>query len=751
MSKATAPGDPATIPAAAAPSRNYLPALAVYVVWHPNNARGGELARALLDELTADSDDPLARGIGIPVYFRTGTPAAAVPAEIELGQAKHTAVIVLVDDEMIRDRGNGWSAYVDEIWKRTNQNQGEHRMLPVAMTQAAFNFSKAIADVNFIRSYQGDGQKQLIGLTVSVTDELCRLLLREPRADHDNPEAAPVSDRVKVFISHAKADGRELAEAINGDIHNRTQLVTFLDVHDIEYGKIFTDVILDEAARCAMLAVQTDVYGSRPWCQKEILQAKAAKRPVLVLDALARGELRSFPYAGNGPRLRYDAANGIDVAMVAARMLLEVLRVEHAKQQFEGLRELFNIPEGEGIEFLPYPPELLTLAELRLRERAAAPGKKPATTFVYSDPPLGLDEMERLRVFAGGLHLVTTTMLLAEGERRATKPGAAAAGPGARPTEEQGKKLTEAAAAIPEQGGRPDGWRVGLSLSNGPDEELLALGMGPMHLARTMAEFARYLLVANYRLAYGGDLRGGGFTENLHDLVKTYNDENHGPEEALVNYLAWYVHKAASAAEMARYSAAAEQVPVALPPDLSQYEAGAYDPKAPDAAYLRARALTKMREDMNQAVKARVILGGRLTDYAGAYPGVVEEAALAIAADRPLYLIGGFGGAARAIIEAIKGGTPPGLTEAYQADEKNNPGYAARVADFNRRAKDSGVAPVDYAKLLKDFQGYTLERLSKHNKLSVEENLKLFTTPHAEEMVYLVLKGLLEVRRQSGG
>ena len=41
------------LPAAAAPSRNYRPVLVVYVVWHPKNPRGPELARSLLDRLGA--------------------------------------------------------------------------------------------------------------------------------------------------------------------------------------------------------------------------------------------------------------------------------------------------------------------------------------------------------------------------------------------------------------------------------------------------------------------------------------------------------------------------------------------------------------------------------------------------------------------------------------------------------------------------------------------------------------------------
>jgi hypothetical protein len=748
-----------------ASSRNYLPALAVYVVWHPNNKRGRELATSLYDRLTCDSKDPVARGIGVPVYFRTGTPDVPMPRPIPLGEARHTAVVVLIDDEMIRDRTNGWAELVSTTWGRTEKNDSDHRMLPVALTRYAFDFAPAISEANFIRFYEADKGKQVVQLLINVTHELCRLLLKAPRADHGNPEAAPMDRRVMVFISHAKGDGLSIAKAINSYIRNDTQLNTFFDSNDILYGEQFPRVIRDQAARCAMLVVQTDMYGTRNWCQEEVLLAKGEKRPVLVLDAINEGEARSFPYLYNGPKVRHNGKEPPQFEPIVARMLLEVLRTEHYKQQFEGLRDLFNISEGQGIEFLPYPPELLTLAEMRLRENADAasqgrPEKKPAKTFVYPDPPLGVNETKRLGVFAEGLRLITPILLLTEGQRQAAAAGdaAAATGPELRPTETQGHEMLKAAAGIVKTDPNPDGWQIGLSISDLPEHELLALGLGPEHLAHAMVEFARYALAANYFPAYGGDLREGGFTETLHELVKTYNTENYGPDKILFNYLAWYVHKAASAEEMNRYAKSARQVLVGLPDDLARYESQPLDTKSPEFPYIRARALTKMREHMNERIKARVILGGRLVGYGGIYPGLAEEAVIAVSTNRPLYLIGRFGGCARAVIEAIKGGTPEGLTETYQMDSTRNPGYAARAADFNHRANEANqsgggakrVEPIDYGALVKKFNDYKVEGLSAHNGLKVEENLKLFENIHVEEMIYLVLKGLLEVGRNHG-
>lgn len=43
----------------------------------------------------------------------------------------------------------------------------------------------------------------------------------------------------------------------------------------------------------------------------------------------------------------------------------------------------------------------------------------------------------------------------------------------------------------------------------------------------------------------------------------------------------------------------------------------------------------------------RICLGGKMTGYEGIEPGVIEEARFALEFDKPLYLMGGFGGATR--------------------------------------------------------------------------------------------------------
>jgi hypothetical protein len=94
------------------------------------------------------------------------------------------------------------------------------------------------------------------------------------------------------------------------------------------------------------------------------------------------------------------------------------------------------------------------------------------------------------------------------------------------------------------------------------------------------------------------------------------------------------------------------------------------------------------------------------------------------------------------------------LTQKYQEEHASNPGYADFVKAFNDRAAASGtdgdgnpvVEKIDYTALVGRFRECGVAGLARANGLSPEENETLFETTDVKEMVFLVLKGLLDVR-----
>ncbi|MCY1232787.1 SLOG cluster2 [compost metagenome] len=122
--------------------------------------------------------------------------------------------------------------------------------------------------------------------------------------------------------------------------------------------------------------------------------------------------------------------------------------------------------------------------------------------------------------------------------------------------------------------------------------------------------------------------------------------------------------------------------------------------------------LTAMRARMSQVSDARIVLGGRVDRYMGSMPGIAEEALLSMRIRQPLFVVGGFGGCARDIAEAL-----------------------ALVGD--RGSESSNWAN------RKDFREYSGKNL--HNGLTAEENEILARTPHIDQAVALILRGLTKV------
>lgn len=257
---------------------------------------------------------------------------------------------------------------------------------------------------------------------------------------------------------------------------------------------------------------------------------------------------------------------------------------------------------------------------------------------------------------------------------------------------------------------------IAVSISRSPDMEVL--GLAQEHLDDAMAEVARHLLAMGVRLVYGGDLRPKGFTELLVELaIRHRRDSDDQPEHAVfTNYFPWPVHISLSAEKVRERCDAVEGLAelVFLTVDGGEIpfeERLRLTPHEPTEEEW-AQGLTSMRNLVTGVSDARVMLGGKVSDYQGRMPGVAEESLLALRAGQPLYLLGGFGGCARDIVEELELAPAGG-------ERRDWPGRS-------------------------EFEPFTAEGL--HNGLGVEENSTLATTVHVEQSVTLLLRGLLRAK-----
>lgn len=232
-----------------------------------------------------------------------------------------------------------------------------------------------------------------------------------------------------MFISHTSrtspGDESQVASLIElvRSIIGQTCLDEFFDMNDLQPGVDWDKEIRSAASAGALLAIRTDLYASREWCQREILCAKCAGIPVVVLDALQRGEERGSFLMDHVLRVpirhhchddrRADILKGLNLLVDEC---LKGVLWRHQHKLAQGRTEL------EVAWWAPHAPEPATLAAWLVAERTA--GRLAGTDsarILHPDPPLGedekvvLDQMAKLGGLNGGLDIMTPRMLAARG------------------------------------------------------------------------------------------------------------------------------------------------------------------------------------------------------------------------------------------------------------------------------------------------------------------------------------------------
>ena len=692
----------------AASLETWRPVVACHILWHEDFKEGDGISSFVYTKLCRDIESPNSRGIGIPVFFHTWgapTPGTLLQA-IGRAQADVTVVVPLVDDQMTGS--DEWAKELESILVTPGFATGDYLFLPVAFSNDSYNVSEKIGELNFLRLIGELPEDRPRRLTALLTHELCRLMIEDSNpAPRAGVQAGEGKAPVQLFLSHAKVDGLDIVSELLDYLVKNSPVEGWFDNTAIAAGSSFQMQIEAGVKRSALLIVHSDLYASREWCRREVLLAKKYQCPILVVLAVDREEDRSFPYLGNVPTIRWDPANPRRCRHAIDRALREVLRSAYFQRHVHKLQMAGIVPSEYQV--LTRPPEILTYANL---PRVGPTADAAWTPVIYPDPPLGDEEVELLHAMWPDAQLTTP---ISSAHWVQTK---SAAGP-----------LT--------------GTTVAVSISSSPD--LASLGMGEQHLHDAIQEFARHILANGGIVAYGGDLRKGGFTQNLLDLVQTYRLAGHDPWNRIRSYVSWPIHLEKDSAEWAKLKA--QYKPDAIftrtekPADLKMDSSTYFKPDTVEARYAWARGLTLMREQMDAApdLRARVIIGGRVQGFIGRYPGVLEEALITVQHGEALYLCGGFGGAASEIIRALKGESPPALSSSFQ--EEADPSYAELI-DYYRR---NGPEPIDYAQVCDVLSKKGVAGLN--NGLSDSDNEVLFTTPYITEIIYIVLKGLAKLPR----
>ena len=696
--------------------------LVIYVLWHPAATEAAALASEVYRWFHASSDDLLRSGMGVPVFFRSAPRdrTGGTPRPIQFDEADLNVVVVLAEQNMVADPS--WAQYLTGIGDlRTNAC-----IVPVALHPSAYRVPEVLRQLNFLRLDERDDPpvdavaqraRALPRLVRQLTEVIGRQLaaqLAAVSAAIDGGTQQPLT----IFLSHAKRDGIDVAEAVRSTIQNNGRLRAFFDDSDLPVGHAFA-AELERAAvtgSAAMMAIVSDAYAARPWCRKEVALARKPRRdpaadhcwwiqPVLVVDALKSSPSRSIPELGNATVVRWSPEGALATVDL---LMLEVLLGSYHRLRAR------RIQPANGRHVISWTPDVPTL--LSLQHQAGEPVKE----VVYPGHALPQTELQSLRDQFTALELRTF---------------------------EETERPPDQAPAVTSE-------RV-VGLSTAFNEDLGPLGFGREHLEEVTLRIARCIVDVGGRIAFGGMLNSSGLTETLLTLVRTLSADDDAPSTTRVprvlSYQRW--PSLPGPDRIASDVGISEYVLIDNPMPAGDRLADDARVASPRRARELAHTLSTMREAMTRggrltsagrpapALHARIVVGGKRIGFNGCMPGVLEEVLYALEQSRPVYVVGGFGGAAGTLARAVLfDEQQPDLEIAYHRERSSNfRVLELGLAQSDERHHIDTLFP-RLRRAIAEVRADIAGRLD--NGLDREENLRLMLSDHVAEIAWLLRRGL---------
>jgi len=213
-----------------------------------------------------------------------------------------------------------------------------------------------------------------------------------------------------------------------------------------------------------------------------------------------------------------------------------------------------------------------------------------------------------------------------------------------------------------------EGKRVALSASESAD--LGRLGLSEYHCRLVIAEVGRALMLAGATVVYGGNLSTDGYTDILLEEAQRFGGNSPVLELAIAE--SEYIKHSAQELDKIDTRLAEHGRLLLIRSDSLLQQVRDVSPRHPDQVDT-PEALSAMRNYVSSHTDARVVVGGKLANYQGRLPGVIEEALLTAEAGKILLVAGGFGGAAAAIANTLDLGIDRGWQPTnFPAGDRND-------------------------------------------------------------------------------
>lgn len=391
------------------------PILEVFVLWHPRDTHGEQVAQALLEHFHGTAFAGLVGG-AVEVYTRSagwdGPDSAPRPLPFVeplpngLAPAAVTVVIPVLGTYLARAaEGEGpWRDYLQTLVAAAHDHPGA-AVFALQVDDGVMPSGSQLAAIF--------GDEQLLtrdGATNPAA--LCRDLAHSITGFVDGSPGQPL----RVFISHTKRNSPEeepdrvqdlvaLVRQVIGDTHLRP----FFDAADLLPGVNWEEELISAASTSSLLLVRTDLFASRDWCQREVLAAKRADMPIAALQALRDGEERGSFLMDHVPSVACDRTD-VEEQRVAIETALNKLVDEALKRSL--WKHQRSRLASYGFDWLPAnAPEPTTIAAW-LRTLSKQPTPDDRLFVLHPDPPLGHAEVSAITDILGVGGLVDLVEIL---------------------------------------------------------------------------------------------------------------------------------------------------------------------------------------------------------------------------------------------------------------------------------------------------------------------------------------------------
>ena len=358
--------------------------------------------------------------LGVELRVFPGTPSES--ADAILDRCCHTLTIVLVDTAFLTDSDQSLWQWLGDCWQYTRQSNGRHHMLVVPMEE---RHADRIAERHPRLATLQMHPVQTFGERSTRPGILALLALHECRrmlASH-LPSAGVASQRpgfLRLFISHAKADGLPLAQSLKHHIQSFSWLTSFYDAEDLPPGCDWQKELENGVGSSLIIMLRTDAYDGRYWCQREVCWADEYATPAVLVEArTALNHPAGMLPLHRIPTVRIPDGNLLRVLFLALR---EGLRFLSFRRLVEEMKAAGELPQPLELRVFSYAPSMPAL--LRACRSLADATADPATPrmILYPEPTLAGGTHEAALALVGalvpGARLVTPTTLVATGVAR---------------------------------------------------------------------------------------------------------------------------------------------------------------------------------------------------------------------------------------------------------------------------------------------------------------------------------------------